>query len=150
MTRLGRKASVSLDVKVIKSTDAEMLLEPDVRPPHIFHLDSTLTSFPPSKTHILLPSLQKLRIVEIECDLCQISLPHARLTADVWGYQYEQSRYSMDRLYNLKTCEPIILLDFGVCVTGHYFILCSARCSVISSRGRRTPTRFRPIIRLHS
>ena len=78
MTRLGRKASVSLDVKieVMKPTDVERLLEPDVRPPHLFHLNFTLTSFPPSKTRILLPSLQKLRIIEIECDLCQMSLPH--------------------------------------------------------------------------
>ena len=64
----------------------------------------TLTSFPLSKTHILLPFLQKMWIVEIECDPCQMSLPHGHLTIDFCSYQYEQSRYSMDRLYNLKTC----------------------------------------------
>ena len=64
---MGRKASASLDVKivVVKPTNVEMLLEPDVRPPHLFRLNFTLTSFPLSKTHILLPSLQKLRIVAL-------------------------------------------------------------------------------------
>ena len=63
MTRVGRKASVSLDVKieVTKPTDVETLL--DVRPPHLSHDNFPLTSFPPSKTHILLPSLQKLYCV---------------------------------------------------------------------------------------
>ena len=62
MTRLRRKVSGSLDVKieVMKPTDVERLLEPDVCPPHLLHVNFTLTSFPPSKTHILLPSLQKL------------------------------------------------------------------------------------------
>ena len=85
MTRLGRKASASFDVKieVVKPTNVEMLLEPDVRPPHLFRLNFTLTSFPLSKTHILLPSLQKLRIVEIGCNPCQMSLPHGHLTMDV-------------------------------------------------------------------
>ena len=60
MTRLGRKVSVSLDMKieVTKPTDVETLL--DVCPPHILHDNFPLTSFSPSKTHILLPSLQKL------------------------------------------------------------------------------------------
>ena len=60
MTRLGRKVSVSLDVKfeVMKPTDLERLL--DVRLPHLLHDNFPLTSFSPSKTHILLPSLQKL------------------------------------------------------------------------------------------
>ena len=60
MTRLGRKASVSFDVKfeVMIPTDVERLL--DVRPPHILHDNIPLTSFSPSKTHILLPSLQNL------------------------------------------------------------------------------------------
>ena len=62
MTRLGKKVSVSLDVKieVMKPTDVERLLEPDVCLPHHLHVNFTLTSFPHSKTHILLPSLQKL------------------------------------------------------------------------------------------
>ena len=70
MTRLGRRVSVSHDVRieVMRPTDVERLSEPlcpepDVRPPHFFHVSFTLTSFPPSKTHILLPSLQKLRAV---------------------------------------------------------------------------------------
>ena len=60
MTRLGRKVSVSLDVKfeVMKPTDLERLL--DVRLPHLLHDNFPLTSFPFSKTHILLPSLQQL------------------------------------------------------------------------------------------
>ena len=49
---------------VIKPTDVDSLSDPelcpelDVRPRHNFHVNITLTSFPSSKTHILLSSLQ--------------------------------------------------------------------------------------------
>ena len=47
----------------MKPTDVERLSEPlfpepDVRPPPHFHVNFTLTSFSPSETHILLPSLR--------------------------------------------------------------------------------------------
>ena len=139
----------------MKSTDVEKLSEPfcpepHVRPPPHFHVNFTLTSFSPSQTHILLPSLwtvvDGMRPMSNILVVYAPNNGHLKLsmrTAVIVGAQWTCCTC-------LNTCGLIILLGFGVCLTRHYFILRSTRYTFISSRRRRTLTGSRPIIRLHS
>ena len=92
----------------MKPTDVDSLSDPlcperDVRPRHNFHVNITLTSFPSSKTHILLSShktadRRRLNTTHVRYP-CRTYYAH--LTTDVRSHQFEKyhSRYSMDRLY---------------------------------------------------
>lgn len=133
MTRLGRKVSVSHDVKieVMKPTDVERLSEPlcpepDVSRPHRFEVSFALKINLFSKTHILLPSLQKLRtIVDRMRPMSDILAVRASNNGRL-QLSIRTDSVTVDTQWtdctNPKTCGLTILLNFGVSLDALSFL----------------------------